>query len=346
MVAQRKVGPVLVTTKDIPARQQFDAWRSISVPYLDTAKPRRTPEDGFEATGRALAFGSFMFYGASLPAYDYSRSAARIRRDSLDHWIVAICRNGTQRQRSGDVEITMRPGTPYVFTMANQFEAKREGERIEWLSLFVARDAVPELEGALTASLYRPVEGALGGLLAGTIASISDVLDDLAPEDLPRLASATQAVLSAAMGTAAAGRRMAGPQVEHIQLARVKRLIRENIGAATLGPARLSAAAGMSRSQLYRLFEPLGGVARHIQRERLAVARRRLADPAEREGIARIAEAAGFFEPSTFSRAFRQEYGVSPREFRAAALGGEPAVPVRRGPGPQGAGLLEMLRGL
>jgi AraC-like DNA-binding protein len=186
----------------------------------------------------------------------------------------------------------------------------------------------------------------MGGLLAGTIASISDVLDTLVPEDLPRLASAMHGMLNATLTPAAAGGGAAGPQVEHIQLARVKRLIRENIGAATLGPARLCAAAGMSRSQLYRLFEPLGGVARHIQRERLAFARRRLADPADRSGIARIAEAAGFFEPSTFSRAFRQEYGVSPREFRAAALSGQPAPPARGAPTPQGAGLLEMLRGL
>ena len=143
------------------------------MPYLDTATPPRPAEAGFEATGRALAFGPVMFYGANLPAYDYSRTPTRIRRDSLDHWIIAICRRGLQRQRSGDVEIAMRPGQPYVFSMASQFEAKREGDEIDWLSIFIARDAVPELEGALTASLYRPVEGAMGGLLAGGAAALA-----------------------------------------------------------------------------------------------------------------------------------------------------------------------------
>ena len=115
--------------------------------------------------------------------------------------------------------------------------------------------------------------------------------------------------------------------MEHLQLARIKRLIRSNLASATLGPARLCALGGLSRSALYRLFEPLGGVARCIQRERLLAAYRALTDPSDRRSIARLAEEVGFFEPSSFSRAFRGEFGTAPRELRAAALAGAAALP-------------------
>lgn len=144
--ARHEVRPVVVTTEGLPACRQFEAWRDVCVPYLDTGVPHLPREHGFKTKGLALPFGSFMFYGASLPAYDYSRTPKRIRQASLDHWIVAICRRGAQRQRSGDEVTDLQAGVPYVFSMARPFEAVREGPQIDWQSIFIARDAVPELD--------------------------------------------------------------------------------------------------------------------------------------------------------------------------------------------------------
>jgi AraC-like DNA-binding protein len=323
-VATSPAPGTLFTTAGLPARQQFDAWRHQAVPYLDIAAPAAGTEAGFAASAAALRFGPFLLYAASLPAYDHARSAARIRRDSLDHWMVAICRRGTHRQRSGDASLVFRPGTPYVLSMARAFEAQRAGARIDWLTLHVARDAVPELEAPLTAAIYAPLDGVAGLLLADFLGGLRDRLEGLQAPDLTHLATATQALLTAAILPAGGA---GPPQIEQIQLARLRRIIRENLGAATLRPGRLAALAGMSRSQLYRLFEPQGGVAHAIQRERLRRARRLLSDPADRRDIAALAEASGFFDPSSFSRAFRREFGCTPREARLAALVGTAVMP-------------------
>jgi AraC-like DNA-binding protein len=101
----------------------------------------------------------------------------------------------------------------------------------------------------------------------------------------------------------------------------------------------------MSRSNLYRLFEDKGGVARYNQRERLLEAHAILTDPATTESISAIAEDLCFADASSFSRAFKREFGHSPGEMRAATLAGlAPATP--RGPVPlAGADFSELLRG-
>jgi AraC-like DNA-binding protein len=78
----------------------------------------------------------------------------------------------------------------------------------------------------------------------------------------------------------------------------------------------------MSRSNLYRVFEETGGVARYIQRERLLEAHAALTDPTNTRSISAIAGDLCFADASSFSRTFKREFGHSPGEVRSAALAG------------------------
>ena len=94
----------------------------------------------------------------------------------------------------------------------------------------------------------------------------------------------------------------------------------------------------MSRSNLYRLFEDTGGVARFIQRERLLEARAVLSDPEKTQSISSIAEDLCFADASSFTRAFKREFDYTPREARAAALSGLELNVTPRTPGPSAGG--------
>src|SRR5215472_2826247 len=78
----------------------------------------------------------------------------------------------------------------------------------------------------------------------------------------------------------------------------------------------------MSRSNLYRLFEDTGGIARYIRRERLLEARAVLSNLETTQTISEIAEEFCFADASSFSRAFKREFGCSPGDARSAALAG------------------------
>jgi AraC-like DNA-binding protein len=88
----------------------------------------------------------------------------------------------------------------------------------------------------------------------------------------------------------------------------------------------------MSRSNLYRLLEQDGGIARYISASASAASPGRPLDPATTQSISAIAEDLCFSNLSSFSRTFKREFGYSPSEARYAALAGlkPPSAPKSR----------------
>jgi AraC-like DNA-binding protein len=100
-------------------------------------------------------------------------------------------------------------------------------------------------------------------------------------------------------------------------LAAARLYIDKHLGDAALSPDVLRAELGISRSVLYQLFEPLGGVGTFIRTRRLdhafdAIVR----DEAERMTLVEIGYAHGFRSDAHFSRVFRARFGIAPGQLR------------------------------
>ena len=161
-----------------------------------------------------------------------------------------------------------------------------------------------------------------GRLLADYILLLERNLPNLTPEDGSRLPSAIQAMVGACLAPSVDRLAAAGRQIDLTLMERVRRAVRRNLRSPLLGPDRLCREAATSRSQLYRLLEGEGGVARYIQRRRLSESFAILCDTSNNFSIAAIAETLCFADASNFSRAFRREFGMSPSEVRTASLVG------------------------
>jgi AraC-like DNA-binding protein len=113
-----------------------------------------------------------------------------------------------------------------------------------------------------------------------------------------------------------------------VRLHRLKRYMVERLDHADLAPAEVAAAHRMSVRQLHYLFSSEDSSFRGwLQAARLRQAQQRLADPVSaRVSIGEIALSLGFKEAAHFSRVFRQEFGLSPREWRAEARQSWPAL--------------------
>jgi AraC-like DNA-binding protein len=122
--------------------------------------------------------------------------------------------------------------------------------------------------------------------------------------------------LGAAVAPTAERVAIARPQIDLFRMERVRQVVRRHLRTPTLRPRTLCRLVGMSRSNLYRLLEAKGGIAQYIQQQRLLEAHALLGSPDNRQPITALADDFCFADVSSFSRAFRREFGCSPSDVR------------------------------
>ncbi|MDT4892479.1 MAG: hypothetical protein QOE97_1514 [Pseudonocardiales bacterium] len=106
-------------------------------------------------------------------------------------------------------------------------------------------------------------------------------------------------------------------QLESVR-ARTDAIIYEHASDPTLSPATIAAQLNISLRQLYRAFNQTESPAARIRRRRLERAAELLSARSPQPAVERVAQECGFASAEYFSRAFRREFGISPRAYRSA----------------------------
>ena len=102
-----------------------------------------------------------------------------------------------------------------------------------------------------------------------------------------------------------------------VMLLRVKDFLDRNLTDAELTLDTVAQANAISLRYLHLLFEGTGETPRqYLRRRRLERAQQLLHGPDRDLPVAEVAVRAGFDSPSSFSRAFRTAFGMSPRDAR------------------------------
>lgn len=105
--------------------------------------------------------------------------------------------------------------------------------------------------------------------------------------------------------------------IEKMLLASARDFVIGRLADPELSPEAVRQHLGVSRSLLYRVFEPAGGVSAFIQARRLDQAFDEIIrDQSERKTLAEIGYGLGFRSDAHFSRVFRARFGVTPGRLR------------------------------
>lgn len=297
-------------TAAVSSTEQFQLFRSWFAGLADVEPTLLAPAP-FLARQMAWSFGRSTLIHLSTTEVSFAWRS--LRNPTMDDWCVHLTL--PQMQHRGG----MRSDALSLRSLADPFAGR--SERSDHLALFVPRNL----------PMIRPDRAGLRDearqFLMEYLTLLFRSLPGLRRTDVGHIGVATTSLLAACLAPSRDRTAEAQRPIEAAIMSRASRIIGEHLASPALTPSLICREIGVSRSRLYRIFEPIGGVSTHIRRERLRRTRDALENSSDRRPISIIAEQWGFEDPSAYSRMFRKEFGVSPSEARAGGLRG--VVPAR-----------------
>lgn len=246
-----------------------------------------------------------------------TRTSSEIRLSDNHYFCLLYFERGTSLLRQGANESVIRRNSIALWdsTRPAFFDAT---EPLLQVSLMiphqVATNCLPGIEDLC--GLEVSGESGMGAILLSHLRQMHASIDSVAPRDRAAVLRATVELTAAAFRPET--QKEGGTAFRRTLLHRVQEYILSYLSDPALGPQAISAAFGFSPRYLHRLFSEFDmTVSEWIKRMRLERCRYDLEDPRlADQSISQIAMRNGFGDSSHFSRSFRSEFGLSPREHR------------------------------
>lgn len=310
------VSPFMLDTSALPLAERVEHWRTQMAP-IGTVEIEPSPTRAWNVRTQAWNMAGMLVSTGEYGAQRMERTPALVRKEPIDHYTLHLVHDGTGlRMQHGDHELIVPPGQPLLSDLA-QPKTLWYGEA-HITSLFIPRDALDRLLPRQF-DLHGVVpQGAGGALLVAHLQSLTRRLPGMTRGEVAGAFEATLHLLAASVAPSAATLDLARPALTQTLMHQVLRHIDENLLGVELSSEGVCAAFGLSRATLYRMFEPLGGVAHYIRSQRLERIHSVLLAPSGRVYLSRLAEEHGFKNAAHFSRAFRAHFGYAPTEVQAA----------------------------
>ncbi len=277
--------------------------------------------------GLSVAFATrqVLVVGTGLPVH--RRADARLAlMSAIDCIAITLVTGGGVRIYNDPDAPPLQPGDLHLVDM----RAPRDwraigGEALDEISLYVPRQrfAHSTADGGIG---IRSLAGAspIGAMVGATLRTLGEQKDGLDAAGFDAAATAIVGLAIAGLRTQAASKSAtAGRSVTTFD--NLRRFVDVHLMSDALTPDLIAGQFGMSRAVLYRMFEPVGGVATYIRRQRMARAVHEIGSVGmSGRSIGVLARRFGYISAAAFTRAFRETYGVTPSDLTSR-------VPVRPG---------------
>ena len=317
-------------TEDEPEKTRLDCWQHVMASAL---APYQIQAPGGSVRSRIQQaeigqVNMLDFQGTTMTA---SRTTDLIRKSDLGMWKIDLNIRGRGIFEQDGRESALSPGEFLLVDLSRPshvaIEPAYEGALVmfprsllpvrytETRDLTAVRFSARDPYAALVISLVRHLHGRLD-----TYESARDTRISTAFLDLLTLAIAARHDRASAVPPESRQRAMA---------LRIQAFIDVHLGDPTLSPGMIAAAHHISVRTLHKLYEAEElPITASIRRRRLERCRQDLLNLSLRDRpVSAVGARWGFPDAATFSRAFRQTYGLPPGEYQAAHADGPDVTP-------------------
>ncbi len=304
-------------TAHLPHSERFEAWRESIGVMFEVRQGESSKGATFNALVDSYLLDCMVLSRCCAHGQKFERNQLRIARDGIEHYMIQLFTRGRVEMNVGRSHLIAPARTIVGFDLGDTLDSINTD--FDLLSAFIPREKLAPLlrfpdnvqgtvidssrgEGKVFADFMEAVFHTAPSLSREMAQMTATSLIHLAAAALNRAQDVLDAVPAASI---------------HSTLLRAKRYIDSNLDREDLCPQQVAQAIGASRSTLFRAFEPCSGVANYIRYRRLNRALRRLVSVPTDGVNLRITDVAlefGYSSLPQFSRHFKQEFGLSPRD--------------------------------
>ncbi|WP_081587596.1 helix-turn-helix domain-containing protein [Paraglaciecola arctica] len=309
----QKISSFHFCTSALPIEHKKVAWRDVMHPFYQTSD--QVEDAIFEAKVSGYFFKNFLCINAEADPQNYYSGTERALKSGYDGVIVKLILEG-HCDFSGDAS-SIRNGAGGITILDMSREVIGITPKIDTINLVIPRHVLSKhivnIESLHLQTLNQA--SVMTRLLVNHMTMLRKEAKSITQNEILDVSKLTIELVISALQNHIKTANLAPPRSENSLLFKIKEYICSNIQSTDLSVVNICTKYHISRAKLYRITEPLGGVASFIRKQRLQHAYRLVRSNEETKvQVSTIAFQSGFKSLSNFSLLFKEEFGISPSE--------------------------------
>lgn len=309
-----------ISTEAVGERERFSYWVDTICQVYAQLDCERPETDGVYGEIDVSCLGALDLTNLRSNVSLLNRTPREIQKSSEDFCLVQVQCEGRGSVKQDGREALLVPGDFVLYDATRPYQLRFDATGHHVVVLRLPRTILEPHVGNLEQLTATTVAGscAAGNLLLTMIESLQRDIERLHPSSVIGVSEGITSIIAAGLRSLPGANTRKATSLSSFHLTRVKAHVTEHLRDPRLSIASIAAAMRMSPDHLSRLFrhEPMP-LSRMIWQQRLTACRRELADPSmAHRSVSDIAFSWGFSEAAHFSRSFREQFGMSPREWR------------------------------
>ena len=301
----------------VPPKKRFDVWReSISCVFsVERNKcDRYTP---FNANISATLFGEVLLARMNTDEQKWERTSQLMAKDGMDHFMLACFDSGSANLSASTTSFEQKKNSIVLYDLSQKLTGTTS--QFSNLTLTIPRASIaPHIVNPDDQHLHlMTVNQPMVKLLCNYMRSLERNAGKLGFAARQQVGASITGLVIACLQNEQPLSNHTEKSVSRARLTLIRDYIEDNLNLPDLGPNHLIKQFALSRSKLYTMCAPFGGISSYIRERRCNRALMLLTSPANMEyRLHAIALNAGFSDGAALSKAFRKRYGYPPKEAR------------------------------